>query len=804
MLHLVMRRVYPRANENRVSASHPELTASRSAFFQAAAINFVLLQLLFFVLFCYLFGSLFQQTSRTHALEVLWVDYDGGIVGDAVRDAYSSLRSDGFPTLVERPKDEFPSERELREAVCSTKYWAALYTSPGSSEKLGLALSGSASQHNQSNVLFYIWNEARYPIVLDAAISSNLQTLSNAARVVYANTSFALTTTAINDSTALLTYANPWILSSINIRPTTQGTRTISPIRIIFTRNLISGIFTTVGSLLLTAAIWAFKAGWDVSGKQFGLNWLIVWLFAHVNFLAIDIFTIWLPPQYMPMALITWIVTNVTSILIPFSLSSRFYRWAYALPAHEAYEALTDNWSGGCNPHLHYALPILFAYEIIGILFTSVGVYKRCHFAVVAEEVTQEVMRLRVEAAMKLEREQNEPVVSSKDDNGESSSLKMGTTNFQNGMQRDTERKKRQDLEKEIRELGDGIVRMNTWESMTESLGPNFRLGPSAGCGYTVGDGDCVEEGVPQLVVINGDFITGENTFKKNSTDYVDMVVSPLVARHLPWASTYGNHDSAYNLSSENIYEREKTYKNSLTKKMVQNKNAGVSNYYLEVMSNNKRDSTPAMILWFFDSRGGNYYQEEEADGSDVARPNWVDQSVVDWFVPTRAQLTKRYKKTLPSYAFVHIPVGAMYGVQSPLFNATTSFEYTGQDKAFMKALLDTENLMGVFSGHDHGDDWCFKWDKNLKFLDLTGNGLVFCFGRHTGYGGYGSWTRGSRQVLVDIKDLGKSTKTWTRLEDGTSVGAVTLNSTYGRDVYPQVQLTYTSEDNEGVPSTTD
>lgn len=143
-------------------------------------------------------------------------------------------------------------------------------------------------------------------------------------------------------------------------------------------------------------------------------------------------------------------------------------------------------------------------------------------------------------------------------------------------------------------------------------------------------------------------------------------------------------------------------------------------------------------------------------------------------------------------------------GVQSPLYNATTSFEYTGQDKAFMKALLDTENLMGVFSGHDHGDDWCFKWNKDLKFLDLTGNGLVFCFGRHTGYGGYGSWTRGSRQVLVDIKDLGKSTKTWTRLEDGTAVGAITLNSTYGKDVYPQVQLTYTSEDNEGVPSTTD
>ncbi|PTB36218.1 uncharacterized protein TrAFT101_000184 [Trichoderma asperellum] len=255
----------------------------------------------------------------------------------------------------------------------------------------------------------------------------------------------------------------------------------------------------------------------------------------------------------------------------------------------------------------------------------------------------------------------------------------------------------------------------------------------------------------PQLVVINGDLITGENTFRENSTDYVDQIVSPLVARKLPWASTYGNHDSAYNLSSANIYAREKTYKNSLTKNMVKGKNAGVSNYYLEVMSNDKHDSTPAMILWFFDSRGGNYYQEEEKDGSDVSRPNWVDESVVQWFEATRVQLAKRYKRTLPSYAFVHIPVGAMYGfqqrdgvdehkepginadnplsqqgVQSPLYNATTSFEYTAQDKAFMKTLLETENLMGVFSGHDHGDDWCFKWDENLTFLDLTGNGLVF------------------------------------------------------------------------------
>jgi len=44
----------------------------------------------------------------------------------------------------------------------------------------------------------------------------------------------------------------------------------------------------------------------------------------------------------------------------------------------------------------------------------------------------------------------------------------------------------------------------------------------------------------PQLVVLNGDLITGENTYLSNSTYYVDRIVQPMVQRGLSWASTYG------------------------------------------------------------------------------------------------------------------------------------------------------------------------------------------------------------------------------------------------------------------------
>lgn len=134
----------------------------------------------------------------------------------------------------------------------------------------------------------------------------------------------------------------------------------------------------------------------------------------------------------------------------------------------------------------------------------------------------------------------------------------------------------------------------------------------------------------PQLVVINGDLITGENTFKANSSAYVDRIVEPLVNRSLLWASTYGNHDSQFNLSRQEIFAREKKYSNSLTQSMVSTYSyeTGVSNYYLLIYSANKTDTTPKVVLWFFDSRGGYEFQEDGDDGDGVAIDDFVDPLV--------------------------------------------------------------------------------------------------------------------------------------------------------------------------------
>jgi hypothetical protein len=73
--------------------------------------------------------------------------------------------------------------------------------------------------------------------------------------------------------------------------------------------------------------------------------------------------------------------------------------------------------------------------------------------------------------------------------------------------------------------------------------------------------------------------------------------------------------------------------------------------------------------------------------------------------------------------AFVHIPVHStrayqdsgrdpatapglneeLIGHQGDVCDEDNNCNYTGADTPFMKALVETEGLMGIFSGHDHG-----------------------------------------------------------------------------------------------------
>ena len=432
---------YERAHENRISGRDQSVLLTRRRFFRAAFKSFLLLQLLFLGLLAYIFGSIYRSNEHMHKIKILFVDYDADSIGTSFREAYEILKSDTFPTLIEKQPSVYPSA-EVKVAVCRGHYWGALYTVAESSARLQAALVGgtTARAYNRSNVIDYVFNEARYSAVSDSAVTNSIQKLSTAALQAYIsrNGIDSLQILNLTDPSAVAVFSDPWQPIALNIQPTPQGARLVYntlvvilvmiqeffylgtvnglytkfkiygrlwPHRIIVYRNLISLLYTFIGSLCATGMIWAFRDGWSVSGKQFVLTWMVLWLFGHVNFLSLDVFTVWLPPAFIPMALITWMMLNVGSILVPFELMPAFYRWAYVMPAHELYQVLIDIWSRGCNPQLHVALPVLFALELSGLLLTALGIHRRCHYAVVAEEKEKDAFRKRLNEAMAYERE---------------------------------------------------------------------------------------------------------------------------------------------------------------------------------------------------------------------------------------------------------------------------------------------------------------------------------------------------------------------------------------------------------------
>ncbi|KAK0103138.1 hypothetical protein ONS96_005747 [Cadophora gregata f. sp. sojae] len=326
------------------------------------------------------------------------------------------------------------------------------------------------------------------------------------------------------------------------------------------------------------------------------------------------------------------------------------------------------------------------------------------------------------------------------------------------------------------------------------------------------------------FVVLNGDLITGENTFLTNSTSYLDIIVEPLVQRKITWASTYGNHDSQFNLSRTALFAQENKYDLSYTRSSPKGV-AGVTNYYLPVYPREENchgtastSCAPLAILWFLDSQGGAPFQNPP--GSEQI-PDWVDPSIVEWFTAESNSVTKKYKKVIPSIVFVHIPPSAFLTVQETLLPnvGDESVHFPGlnddvplarqgdgwQDEGFMKALREVRGVHSVFSGHDHGEGWCANWpggEDNGKVERESGSGKGkgrgphLCFCKHSGYGGYGNWKRGVRVVKLGFEGVsgyggGKGetgemdVETWVRMESGKVVQRVGLNETYGIDVYP-------------------
>lgn len=250
------------------------------------------------------------------------------------------------------------------------------------------------------------------------------------------------------------------------------------------------------------------------------------------------------------------------------------------------------------------------------------------------------------------------------------------------------------------------------------------------------------------------DFVefTGDVAWGKPAEECYRRTFTPVMERDIPFALTLGNHDDEQDLSRKEIYELLKEWKGNLTG--TAEGLSGVTNYILPIRSSdNTRD---AFLLYHFDSLS--YSSVKSVDGYD-----WIKPDQIAWYRDCAAKFKELSGgEPLPAFSFFHIPLPEYnYGAQAEnalLIGVRKEPACAPKiNSGLFASMLEMGDIMGVFVGHDHVNDYATLW-----------KGIVLAYGRYTG----GKtvycdipWGNGAR--VIELYEGKREFSSWIRLKGG-------------------------------------
>mgnify|MGYP000389863468 CR=1 FL=1 len=175
-----------------------------------------------------------------------------------------------------------------------------------------------------------------------------------------------------------------------------------------------------------------------------------------------------------------------------------------------------------------------------------------------------------------------------------------------------------------------------------------------------------------------------------------------------------------------------------------------------------------AAVIYIFDSNS--YSHKEVAKGYD-----WIKRDQINWYVDKSREFTEANGgNALPSLAFFHIPL--------PEFNEAASDEDarligTRREKAcapvvnsgLFTAMLECGDVMGVFVGHDHVNDYAVEW-----------KGIMLCYGRFTGSKNtYWDIPGGNGARVIELEEGKRGFRSWIRMNDGRTINEFSFPEDY-------------------------
>lgn len=255
-----------------------------------------------------------------------------------------------------------------------------------------------------------------------------------------------------------------------------------------------------------------------------------------------------------------------------------------------------------------------------------------------------------------------------------------------------------------------------------------------------------LDEEKPDLVIFTGDII-----YSAPAEENMRHVLKTVSDRKIPFSIVFGNHDNEQGADKEALLAVAQSLPYNLTEDEVP-EISGVGNYVLTLRSSD--GSRDAAALYCLDSN--TYSTIEGVKGYDYIK---FDQ--IQWYMQKCAGFTRANGgRPLPSLAFFHIAL--------PEYNQAASDENAQlygirREKAcapalnsgLFTAMKQNGDIMGVFVGHDHDDDYAVCW-----------HDVLLAYGRFTGGPTeYIHLPNGAR--VIELTEDSRTFRTWIRTQAG-------------------------------------
>ena len=261
----------------------------------------------------------------------------------------------------------------------------------------------------------------------------------------------------------------------------------------------------------------------------------------------------------------------------------------------------------------------------------------------------------------------------------------------------------------------------------------------------------------PDLAIFTGDVIFGKPADKS-----MRCALEPTIKRGIPFAVTFGNHDDELGMSRKELYDFIKDMPGNLTSTVEGL--SGVTNFILPVKASD--GSKDAALLYVFDSHSYSTLKHLKGYG-------WIKHDQVQWYLNESKKFTESNGGTpLTALSFFHIPLPEYHEAvnnEGSFLIGTRKEEACNQEinTGMFAAMQEAGDVLGVFVGHDHVNDYAVSW-----------KGIMLCYGRFTGGKTvYHDMPGGNGARVIELTEGVRQFRSWIRLKGDQVINDFTYPS---------------------------